>query len=157
MAARQRMRNRKVYDVAIELKSSPRVAKRKDQEAILKETLDSLTDNEKRDLVNKIKSLLDLYGENNKKKISKQNYFDFLPYVEQNGRHDKAWLKYIEIAKNKGYDTLLDLNDERKNPNSAVFAIRPLILLDPDSQIMNYSVSELSDREIVNNLRKVLE
>ena len=159
MAARQRMRKRSVYEVALELSKSPNVAGREQQEKILHSVLKTLNESEKYDLDNKVKTFWDNFGnyEDTVSKLDNQAYFEALPYImDKNGNHHKVWNNFIKQAKKEGYDTLLDLNDEIGNPNTAVASIRPLILLDPDSQIMNYSVKELSDTDIVQELRKML-
>lgn len=159
MAARQRMRKRSVYEVALELSKSPNVAGREQQEKILHSVLKTLNESEKYDLDNKVKNFWDNFGyyEDGVSKLNDQAYFEALPYImDKNGNHHKVWNNFIKQAKKEGYDTLLDLSDEIGNPNTAVASIRPLILLDPDSQIMNYSVKELSDTDIVQELRKML-
>lgn len=143
-SALQRMRNKSVYEVTLELSRDLNVAGKNTQEKEFEKIYNKYGFDRIKDELEPICKNFDSEVPKTKSDLF-SSFIKFGPYIE-NG---ETFASFINNLKNDKYDAVTDVNDIDYEEISAV---KPIIVLDVLSSIRNVKVSELSDSDIRNAL-----
>lgn len=167
-AAMQKNKGRPVREVELELKKDLKLADRKDQEKVL---IDLVANDEyKRKLSLEIAMYLKAFDKQEESKINENRKFiyetlsspkskDFkypvdwlISYGPYTGK--KCWNAYIDELEKNGYDGFIDTNDQNI---SFMGAVTPFVIFEPLRVASVTSVKDLSDSDIVANMRATMK